>query len=390
MTGMLARVDTRVRQLPPGAFAFVMATGIVSTSFLIVGWIAVSAALLWIAIAGLVALSAALMWRLVRHPDAVASDAREPDRAFGYFTIVAAINVVGVRLYSEAPIVTIVLAALSVPIWLLLTYGVPAVLILADRSGANRSGTDWSGTDRSGADRNGTERSGADRNGADHSGTDRNGPGWDRPIAAQVNGSWFLWVVGTQSLATAAAAIGQGMENQALATIAVALWGIGVVLYLMLATLVTLRLLTTRNDAASLGPSYWIYMGATAITVLAGSRILVLPADLPIMVATSAVVSGLTFVLWAFGVWWVPLLVIFGIWRHGIRRVPLRYENGLWSIVFPLGMYSVASMHFGAETHLPLVATLGQFGTWISGFAWLAVAIAMVTSQVMRKTAIAS
>ena len=175
------------------------------------------------------------------------------------------------------------------------------------------------------------------------------------------------------------------MQNQSLAAIAVALWGIGVVLYLMLATLVTLRLLTTRNDAAGLGPSYWIYMGATAITVLAGSRILVLPADLPIMVATSAVVSGLTFVLWAFGVWWVPLLVIFGVWRHGIRRVPLRYENGLWSIVFPLGMYSVASMHFGAETHLPLVATLGEIGTWISGAAWLAVAVAMVASFSQRR-----
>src|SRR5690606_36284217 len=188
----------------------------------------------------------------------------------------------GVRLYPIAPVATIVLGILSVPIWILLTYGVPAALILGERPD---------------------------------------------PVAARVDGGWFLWVVGTQSLATAAAAVGQQLHTPAFAAIAVALWGIGIVLYLMLATLVTLRLLTTRNDAASLGPSYWIYMGATAITVLAGSRILVLPADLPIMAATAQVVSGLTFVLWAFGVWWVPLLVIFGVWRHGIRRVPLRYEN---------------------------------------------------------------
>lgn len=184
----------------------------------------------------------------------------------------------------------------------------------------------------------------------------------------------------TQSLAAVAAEVAKGMGFPWLAAISVALWGVGVVLYLMLATLVTLRLLTTRNDAETLGPAYWIYMGATAITVLAGSHILALPSNLPIMAVMSPVVAGLTFILWAFGVWWVPLLVIFGVWRHGVRRVPLRYESDLWSIVFPLGMYSVASMHFGAQTHLPLIETLGEFGAWVSGVAWLAVAIAMVAS----------
>lgn len=150
--------------------------------------------------------------------------------------------------------------------------------------------------------------------------------------------------------------------------------------YIILATLVTLRLLTVRSEPLTLGASYWIYMGATAITVLAGSRILVLSPDLPIMETASGIVSGLTFVLWAFGVWWVPLLVIFGIWRHAVRRVRLRYESELWSIVFPLGMYSVASIHFGAETELPLVVTMGEVGAWIAGAAWLAVAVAMAAS----------
>lgn len=340
MAGMLARVDRGVRHLPPGAFAFVMATGIVSTAFLIVGWLVVSSVLLWIAMTSLVALAAALVWRLVRHPDAVVADARDPDRAFGYFTVVAAVNVVGVRLYPVSPIATVVLAAMSVPLWLLLSYGVPASLILRRR---------------------------------------------DLPVATHVDGTWFLWVVGTQSLATAAAAVGEEAHSGVLALAAVALWGIGIVLYLMLATLVTLRLLTTRNEARALGASYWIYMGATAITVLAGSRILVMPQDLPVMGVTVPVVSGLTFVLWAFGAWWIPLLIIFGVWRHGLHRVPLRYENELWSIVFPLGMYSVASMHFGDEMRLPLVAALGEFGTFVSGGVWLAVAVAMVLSVLPRR-----
>lgn len=325
-----------MRTLSPGSFAFVMATGIVSTAFQAVGWMVPSVILLVTAIGGLLLLAIATGWRLAAHPRAMMADAVNPAEAFGYFTIVAGINVVGVRLFTpEAPLATIILAIISVPLWLLLTYGVPAGLILRSS---------------------------------------------DKSAASEVNGGWFLWVVGTQSLATAAAAIAPISGNQALAAIAVALWGTGVMLYIILATLVTLRLLTVRSEPVTLGASYWIYMGATAITVLAGSRILVLSPDLPIMAATSGIVSGLTFVLWAFGVWWVPLLIIFGIWRHAVRRVPLRYESELWSIVFPLGMYSVASIHFGVETGLPLVVTMGEVGAWIAGAAWLAVAGAMVAS----------
>ncbi|MHA6693143.1 tellurite resistance/C4-dicarboxylate transporter family protein [Homoserinimonas sp. A520] len=333
---MNSRLADAVRTLPPGSFSFVMATGIVSTAFLAVGWEPASVVLLVIALGGLAVLTVATGWRLVAHRQAMVADAVDPAKAFGYFTIVAGINVVGVRLFTpEAPLATIILAIISVPLWLVLTYGVPAALMLRSS---------------------------------------------EKSAASEVNGGWFLWVVGTQSLATAAAAIAPISGNQALAAIAVALWGIGVMLYVILATLVTLRLLTVRSDPLTLGASYWIYMGATAITVLAGSRILVLSDDLPIMAATSGIVSGLTFVLWAFGVWWVPLLVIFGVWRHAVRRVPLRYESELWSIVFPLGMYSVASIHFGAETGLPLIVTMGEVGVWIAGVAWLVVAAAMVLS----------
>lgn len=338
VTGLAATV----REMPPAAFSFVMATGIVSTGLRLVGWTLPSVALLVLAAVALVVLAVGVGWRVARYPAAVLRDSRDPIKAFGFLTLVAGMNVVGVRLYSELPVVTIVLAAVSVPLWVLLSYGVPATLILRQQ---------------------------------------------EQPVATKVNGSWFLWVVATQSLATAGAVIGAGMAHQArqwIATAAVALWGIGVMLYLMLATLVTLRLLTTRNDAQTLGPAYWIYMGATAITVLAGSRILLLPSELPVMVMASAVVSGITFVLWAFGVWWIPLLLIFGVWRHVVRRVPLRYELELWSMVFPLGMYSVASMHFGEVAGLSGVHAMGQIGTWIAAMAWLATAAAMVMTWVKR------
>ena len=331
------RLSAAVRALPPGAFAFVMATGIVSSAFQLVGWTALSVLLAVLAAAGLVLLTAAMLWRIARFPAAVLADSTDPAHAFGFFTIVAAFNVVAVRLYTpDAPAVAIVLAVVSVPVWVLLSYGIPGMMMLRPHAS---------------------------------------------PVSSEINGSWFLWVVGTQSLAVIAAILARSGGFELVAEAAVALWGIGVLLYLMLTTLVTLRLLTTRNDAHSLGPSYWIYMGATAITVLAGSAILALPGDLAVLRASAPVVSGLTYILWAFGVWWIPLLIVFGVWRHLVHHEPQRYEAGLWSIVFPLGMYAVSSIHFGMVADLPHLVVIGHVGVWIAGFAWFAVIVAMLVPK---------
>ncbi|MET4705224.1 tellurite resistance protein TehA-like permease [Frigoribacterium sp. UYMn621] len=308
-----------------------MATGILSSAFALIGWSAPSFVLLIIALVGLAVLVALATTRVMLFRSEIASDARDPARAFGFFTTVAALNVVGIRLYTPAqPWVTIALAVISVPLWVLLAYGIPGALILGPR---------------------------------------------EEPVANRVDGSWFLWVVGTQSVAIVAAITGASTGNSLLADVAVALWGIGVVLYLLLAALVSLRLLTTRSEPGSFSPSYWIFMGATAISVLAGSQILLLPATLPVVRATALLVSGISYVLWAFGTAWVPLLVIFGVWRHLVKRVPFRYETSLWSVVFPLGMYSVASLHFGAVANLPPLSAIGEGAVAVAALAWAVVTV---------------
>jgi tellurite resistance protein TehA-like permease len=54
-------------------------------------------------------------------------------------------------------------------------------------------------------------------------------------------------------------------------------------------------------------------------------------------------VNGTTLILWAWATWWIPLLAFFGVWRHLVRRSPLTYAPLYWSLVFPLGMYAVAT-----------------------------------------------
>ncbi|MGH3123846.1 MAG: tellurite resistance/C4-dicarboxylate transporter family protein, partial [Streptosporangiaceae bacterium] len=326
------RAATAVRDLHPGYFAFVMATGIISTGAFLLGPSWLSVALLVAASAGLLVLGAALVARLVLFRSSVAADVRAPDRVFGFFTITAGLDVLGVRLeLAGHPLATAVLAALAAAVWLVLTYGVPAGLLLGRAHDS---------------------------------------------VLGGVNGNWLLWIVATQSLSLTAAVLVPRWPSQSalLAPAAAGLWCVGLLLYLFVVGLILLRWLTVPMTPATLGPPYWILMGATAITVLAGARVLTLPADIPVVAATAGFIEGFSFALWAFGTWWIPLLVILGLWRHVRRHWPLSYEPTLWSVVFPLGMYSVATLTFGQVARLAFMEPLARFMLWVAVAAWVLVA----------------
>ncbi len=326
------RAARAIRELDPGYFAYVMATGIISSSAFSLGPSWLSRALLAAALAGLVVLGAALVIRLLYYRPSVAADIQAPERVFGFFTITAGLDVLGVRLMSAGhPLGTAILAAIAAAVWLLLTYGVPASLLLTRARDS---------------------------------------------VLGGVNGNWLLWNVATQSLSIAAAILVRAWPSQSglLAPVAAGLWSVGVLIYLMVVGLILLRWLTVPMTPASLGPPYWILMGATAISVLAGARYLTLPTSIPVVWATDSFVEGFTFALWAFGTWWIPLLLIFGSWRYIRRHWSLAYEPALWSMVFPLGMYSVATLSFGQVAHLAFMTPLARVMLWVAVAAWALVA----------------
>ncbi len=329
------RLSAAVRGLYPGYFALVMATGIISTDAARVRQPGISAALLWVAAIAYAVLFVGTAWRLARHRDALLADARAPARAFALFTFVAGSNVLAARVAAGGrPAVAAALAAAGAAAWLVLTYAIPAGFMLSDRA----------------------------------------------DVLDGINGTWFVWVVGTQSVAIAgtvlAAAYPRG--EQVLGATAVVLWSFGAVLYVVVATLVTWRLLARPAPAEGLGPAYWVAMGATAITVLAAARVLGLPAATQALAATRPAIAGVAFLLWAFGTWWIPMLLVFGVWRHAVRRVPLTYEPGLWSMVFPLGMYAAASTAFGQQVGIPFMVTLGRGVFWVALGVWAVTFVGML------------
>jgi tellurite resistance protein TehA-like permease len=335
-----ARTAAASRDLHPGYFAFVMATGIISTGTFLLGPTWLSRALLAAASAGLVVLTALLAARVGFFRSSLVADIRAPERVFGFFTITAGLDVLGVRLDASGhPLTAAILSGLAAALWLLLTYGVPASLLLTRSRDSGLGG---------------------------------------------VNGTWLLWVVATQSLSVTASTLVSAWPSQSglLAPAAAALWSVGFMLYLLLVSLILLRWLTVAMTPAALGPPYWILMGATAITVLAGARILDLPAALAVIRATHGVVEGFSFAMWAFGTWWIPLLIVLGLWRHVLHHWPLTYEPALWSVVFPLGMYSVATLFYGKAAHLAFMEPLARFMLWVAIIAWALVAAGFIARLV--------
>lgn len=329
------RFQAAVRGLTPGYFALVMASGIISIGMSLIGATVISDVLLTATATSYVVLLALTVWRLIAFRDQVVSDFLDPRRAFGFFTIIAGTNVLGVRLaIAGHPELTAALLVVAAGLWLVLGYVIPWTAVLGPHA---------------------------------------------RPIIAAANGTWFIWVVASQSVAISAATLEQIFEpaRRLLAIVAVFSWSVGVFLYAAAGIFVAARMMLYDLRPTDLDPPYWVAMGAAAITVLSGARIVEM-ADAPMVDATRGLVAGAAVVFWSFATWLIPALVAAGLWRHHWHKVPLTYEATLWSIIFPLGMYAVAGIYLGRADHLPIVGWIGSTWIWVALCAWALTLVVML------------
>jgi len=85
--------------------------------------------------------------------------------------------------------------------------------------------------------------------------------------------------------------------------------------------------------------------------------------------------------MWAWASWWIPLLVLFGIWKHGVCRVPMSYTPLLWSLVFPLGMYALASLRLSLASDFAPLRVISHGMVWVALAAWGATAAGLVAAS---------
>ena len=152
---------------------------------------------------------------------------------------------------------------------------------------------------------------------------------------------------------------------------------LGVVLYLVVMATEFLRWTFRRLDPNEIDPPAWIAAGAMAITVLAGSNLLIASPKAHSLARLVQFLDGFVILAWATATFWLPLLVALGAWRHIIRRVPLRYDPAFWAIVFPIGMYGAATfrmldaIQLGQLGWLPQATLVAALVTWTSTFGGL-------------------
>lgn len=337
MTPSLKHAQNRLSEFYPGYFAMVMATGIVSIAAHLLHF-RVLADILF----GLNAVLYLCLWvlyglRALLHFGEVRQDFCSYSRGPAFLTIVAGTCVLGSQcvILFQMNRLGFALWGIGILSWLLLIYG---YLFLAIGQK-------------------------------------------EKPDLGQgINGTWLIMVVATQSLSVLGSLLNQSFPayRAEIFFLALTLFLLGCLLYLILITLFFHRFLFIPVTPEKLNPPYWISMGAVAITTLAGSRLILHAPELKFLQDLLPFLKGFTLLFWTAGTWLIPLIIILGIWRHYYHRFPLRYDPQYWSMVFPLGMYSVATYTLIRADHFDFLGFLPPLFFGIALVAWLANFVGML------------
>ncbi|MCC7485448.1 MAG: tellurite resistance/C4-dicarboxylate transporter family protein [Burkholderiales bacterium] len=325
--GVLDRISEQVRGLYPGYFALVMATGIISNAAWHLGRPGLSHFLLAVNIVAFPALILALLLRTACFRRELLADVVNPRLVFSFFTIVAACDVFGLQLALRGNVeLATAFWLVALALWTLLGYVSFSVLTFIN-----------------------TE-SGADL----------------------VHGGWLIAIVGTESLVLLGAQLAPhfGAAAPTAFVLIHALWGIGVVFYGIFITLFSYRLFFLRVEPRDVTPLFWVVMGAAAIGVNAGSALILTDPGMPFLLALRPFVDGTTLILWAWATWWIPMLVILGVWKYVLRKEPFAYHPMFWSLVFPLGMYTLATYRLSLAADFPPLRWIPHAMIWVALGAW--------------------
>jgi tellurite resistance protein TehA-like permease len=333
-------VAAGVRSFFPGYFALVMATGIVSLAAHVSGFERIATALLWLNVAAYAVLWSITLARLALYPRAVRDDLVQHAKGASFLTAVAGTCVLGSQLVilSGAQSLGLALWLLAVLLWAVLLYSFFVAMTVAESK---------------------------------------------PPLEAGINGGWLLTVVSTESLAVLGTLVAPAAPDpEAVLFGALVAYLLGAMLYIPLMALILYRWLFFALAADKMTSPYWINMGALAITTLAGSRLLLAsPAWAPLG-RLAVFLEGFTLFFWATASWWIPLLLLLGFWRHALQRLPVAYDPQYWSLVFPLGMYSVATFNLQKATGIALLAQLSPVFFAAALMAWLLTFVGMLRALV--------
>lgn len=341
-----------IETLDPAYFGFVMSTGIVSIAFRELGVMAVAWPLAILTVGCYALLLILFAIRSLLHPGQMAADLRDSTRHWGTLTFIVATNTVGVQslFFFEA-------VGPAIALWLTTVFATPLFLYYLFT-------VEFIGPQR-------------------------------LKVSERIDGAILLVIVCMQSLAILGGLLSDATADfsKSIILLSMSYFGAGYVLYFVVVTIVTYRLLDGRLEPGDWTGPYWITMGAAAITTLAGATLGPRLETIPIWEPYAPVIIGVTFLAWAIASWWIPLLIVIDVWKFATedltgRRTPTwvlvvpwsrlgfgrslhTYAPTAWGRVFPMGMYTACTLNLAGVSTFSLLAVVPAYWGWFALLVWL-------------------
>jgi tellurite resistance protein TehA-like permease len=325
--------------LPPAYFALAMSTGIVSLACHLLGFRSLALLLFWLNVGFYFILWLLFIMRLIFYHQEMLADFQSHARGVGFFTMVAGTCILGSQfvILVDAPGIAVGLLGLGAGLWLLFIYGIfTAFTIKADKPA----------------------------------------------LAEGINGNWLVTTVSTQSVSVLICLVSLHFPStrELLLFISFCLFLVGGLIYFLIIALIFYRFMFLPLEPRDLTPSYWINMGAAAISTLAGATLAASSQNSLFLPQVLQFLVGATVFFWSVATWWIPLLLILGVWRHFVGKVDFCYSHQYWGLVFPLGMYTACTVHLAGITGLPWVTEIPRYFIFVALTAWFLTFMGLVRS----------
>jgi tellurite resistance protein TehA-like permease len=335
------RWDNTAKNLLPAYFAMVMATGIVSIAAYIYSIYILSQFLFYVDFIGYIVLWILSIYRVIVYSGYYLRDLEDHSRAPGFFTVIAGTNTLGSVFFVVEKNYTAAfdLWLFGLILWFFYQYFIFVSLSLSKNKPSLENG---------------------------------------------INGAWLIAIVSTQSVAVLAAQLSP--IHSWMYIFSLVFYMIGWLTYVLVMSLINYRLLFMKLNTNDLTGPYWINMGATAITTLAGVLIF-LNGNASGFVSQSDILRqfllGSALLMWAYGSWWIPWLLIVGILKYTKGRESLlNYDPLFWGGVFPMGMYTVSTYFLAKASGFKAFLVIPELFIYIAIAAWLYEFIGLIHSVV--------